>query len=232
MQSTHLVLGIGNDSKPVLEGLEQDFPAWQFAILDCWSQVQEIKVIDEQVLPDEDMTARFVTNLSYFTKPPKIALRFDNNKYDDAETQKIVRYPPHYLKLVKKEWRSGFSSISSSLERYTEILIVSPIGNAIARVSLLPLVNTFQNRGNARLFSWYPLMLEGQMRTEMAASLCEQLMDTQVTHYCFFQQEVIEHYKNETVTKVLTDLKNIQQQAVRSLMRDDSIGDCQCVYLL
>src|SRR4051812_6800354 len=196
MQCTHLVLGFGNESKPVLEGLEKDFPGWQFAILDCWSQVQEIKVIDEQVLPDEDMTARFATNLSYFTKPPQVALRFDNDKYADAETQKIVRYPPHYLKLLKKEWPIGFSSILSSLERYREILIVSPTANATALVSLLPLVTAFQTRGNVRIFSWYPLMLEGQMRTEMAATLCEKLMDTQVKHYCFFQEEVIEHYKN------------------------------------
>ena len=232
MQRTHLVLGIGNDSKPVLEGLEKDFPAWQFAILDCWSHVQEIKVIDEQVLPDEDLTARFVTNLSYFTKPPQVALRFDNDKYDDAETQKIVRYPPHYLKLLKKKWRSGFPSILSSLERYTEILIVSPTATAMALVSLLPLVKALQSGRNVRIFSWYPFMLEGHMRTEMAPTLCGQLMDTQAKHYCFFQQEVIEHYKNETMTKVLTDLKNMQQQAVRNLLRDDSIGDCQFVYLL
>ena len=212
--------------------MEKDFPTWQFAILDCWSEVQEIKVIDEEVLPDEELTARFVTNLSYFTKPPQVAVRFDDNKYEDAETQKIVRYPPHYLRLLKKERHSGFSSILSSLERYTEILIVTPTGNAISLLWLLPLVNAFQKCGNTRIFSWYPFMLEGQMRTEMAATLCQQLMDTPAKHYCFFRQEVLEQYRNDRVTKVLAVLEDLQQQAVRSLLLDETITGSPFVSLL
>lgn len=43
MAMKKLVLGIGNQSKSILKTLENDFPGYQFGILDCWSKVQEIK---------------------------------------------------------------------------------------------------------------------------------------------------------------------------------------------
>ncbi|RYE28713.1 MAG: hypothetical protein EOP48_33215, partial [Sphingobacteriales bacterium] len=89
MQSTGLVLGIGNDSKKCLKSLENEFPAWQFAILDCWSKVQEVKAVEEHLL-NEEIQLRTIYNLNYYIRQPKVDVRFDETKYDDAETQKIT----------------------------------------------------------------------------------------------------------------------------------------------
>jgi hypothetical protein len=113
MQSTQLVLGIGNEGKGLLKSLENQFPSWQFSVLDCWSKVQDVKAIDE-ISGEESIRLRRVHDLSYYIVSPQVALRFDSTKYDDDQTQKIARYLPNYLELLQEERSARFIQCMSS----------------------------------------------------------------------------------------------------------------------
>ena len=222
MQSTQLVLGLGNECKKVLQSLENEFPSWRFAILDCWSKVQEVKAVEEEHFEEEDLRIRFIHNLNHFISHPQIAVRFDGDKYEDAETQKITSYLPHYIDLLQKEKQIRFHNIVKELTHYKEVLIICPTVDGISLVWLHPLVKALQLQSTIRIFSWHPFLLEGRLKTEMAAAVCEQLMDTTAKHFCLFRQETLKQNKHKPMKDVLKELTNIQQQAVRSLLLNET----------
>ncbi|RYZ81524.1 MAG: hypothetical protein EOP04_23830, partial [Proteobacteria bacterium] len=173
MQSVQLVLGLGNESKNVLQTLENEFLSWQFAILDCWSKVQEVKVVEEKHFEGDDLRLRFIHNLNHFVTRPKVEVRADMIKYEDAETQKIIPYLPHYIDLLQKEKQIRFPKVVKKLTRYKEVLIVCPTVDGFSLVWLHALVKALQLQSTIRIFSWYPFLLEGQLKTEMAIAVCE-----------------------------------------------------------
>ena len=229
MQSRNLVLGIGNESKETLSFLEREFSDWDFAVIDCWSNVQEVKAVEEE--QSNDLVIRFVHDLSYYISEPQVQVRFGAMKYNDAETQKVISYLPHYIDLLQKAKQTYFSDVIKALEQYNDIIIASPTDDGIAATWLFHLTKTLQTRRIIRIFSWYPLLLEGQLKTDLAASVSESLMDTEVQHYCFFRDEIVANNRNASMKVVFSEIERTKKETLRCLLLNQPIQMKQVVVL-
>jgi hypothetical protein len=213
-----LVLGIGNESKSILKPLENDFPGYQFGILDCWSKVQDIKTESQ---PPADHTSHGVWPIhdcSYFIIPSSVAIKFEDSKFEDSETHKLIRYK-EYAQLLEREKQKSFKEIIQLLDGYSEILMVGPADDEISFEFLLDIVSALQQKSNITIFSWYPIVFHSNATNMISAfRLSEQLIETDAKQFVLFQHEYLEQYKDYNASEAMRMLDEVKREGVRSLM--------------
>lgn len=211
MQST-LVLGIGNNIKSILQPLELQFPAYTFAILDEWSVVQEWVIEDEKI---DGVT--FIRDLSYFVEKPRVSIRFDHSKYLDAQTQKLAPIIPEHRLQLRQQLATCLPPIVEEIKPFDRIIIATYMATALAVEWLVPLVQELPF-SSITLLAYHPASFEGTMITNMASMVCEQLMDTPVTQYAFFRQDLALQMGQETLEAFRLEADRLQSEALSNLL--------------
>jgi len=213
-----LVLGVGDWSKRYLEPKEPRFRDWHFGVLDCWSHVQIVDIIEEEVEHAGGGIVKFMRDLSYFTAEPDVAVRLGEEKYAWSQTGKVLKLPHLYREKLRTLLPENLPAVVESCKSFDQLFIVMATSELIA-LEWLPYLLKHIDHSNTRvqILSAFPADWEGGKAC--AEEVCDQVRNFPVEHFVFYQQELAQHYGQRTLKEYLDASEPIFAEAMKQMLK-------------
>ncbi|TCZ70464.1 hypothetical protein [Flaviaesturariibacter aridisoli] len=213
------VLGFGNSSKPVLESREALFPGWTFGVLDSWSVVQTLQVPE---VDEDGAETVFFSDYSQFIEEPSVGLRFGGDKYRPSDTEKMLRFLPHYEDFLEAE-KTGLPAITESLRPFGRIVATADLSAALATCWLADLLRVLAPYGPELIvLSVYPAPFQGERTRRFAQGVSEALMDLPVKHFTLFSADVGRDCGHMTLPQYFNVLQSLHGDALSACLRGEA----------